>query len=374
MFNGLQQQEQIQRLLFTQHVTRRDVVLNIDVSRENIVENTISVLSRTADSQLLKKLMVTFKGEQGVDAGGVSREFFYLLCNELFDPVYGMFKAVPGNKYWFNAATVESPIYFNVLGTVVALALYNFVMLPIRFPRLLYKKLCGRPVGLSDLSEIDEELVESFARLRKLKSDGVEVSASELTFAVTVESYDTSLEIPLKPDGGNISVTNENLEEYIALYVDYMLNKSVEKQFEAFSKGFMKLCNHPLFRIFGADELDIMVSGVEVLDWDDLQTMAEYTDGYTSKSNAVKWFWEIFRELTPEQKGKFLRFSTGSDRTPIGGLSEVHLVIQKTGDTKKLPVSHTCFNILGLPDYKSKEEMRRKLLIALEYHEGFGLI
>ena len=70
----------------------------------------------------------------------------------------------------------------------------------------------------------------------------------------------------------------------------------------------------------------------------------------------------------------FLRFATGTDRTPVGGLMDVKLTIQRTGDPTKLPVSHTCFNILGLPDYPSKEEMRKKLLIAIENNEGFGLI
>ena len=377
-FNEVQQdqraRESITLRALRAPISRRDLQLFIEVSREDIVQDTIRELTRTSEENLLKKLMVVFKGEQGVDAGGVSREFFYLLCNAIFSPDYGMFEKVSGDKYWFNSANLEAPLYFSLLGTVVALAFYNFVILPIRFPKVLYKKLRGKKPTLKDLEELDEGLVEGFRALMKVREDGGNVEDAGLTFTREVHRFDSTEVIPLKPGGEEIPVTNENLDEYINLYCDDMMNKSVEKQFTSFEKGYMKLCDQPIFNIFEADELDILVSGVEVLDWSELQKYAKYSDGYTANSQAVKWFWEIFNELTLEQKKKFLRFSTGSDRTPIGGLKDVQLVIQRMGDPTKLPVSHTCFNIFGLPEYSSQEIMREKLMIAIENNEGFGLI
>lgn len=355
-------------------LSRRDLQLYIEVSREGIVEDTIRELARTPEENLLKKLVVVFKGEQGVDAGGVSREFFYLLCNAGFSPDYGMFEKIPGDKYWFSSANLESPVYFSLLGTVVALALYNFVILPIRFPKVLYKKLKGQKLTLNDLRELDEGLVESFLALRKIRDDGGDVQEAELNFTRTCKNFDSVMVIPLKEDGENIPVTNDNLEEYIELYSDHIMNVSVEKQFTNFRKGYMKLCSQPIFEIFEPDELDILVSGLEVLDWSELQKNAKYSNGYNQNSQAVQWFWEIFGELTIDQKKQFLRFSTGTDRVPIGGLKDVQLEIQRTGDPTKLPVSHTCFNILALPDYPSKEVMRQKIMIAIENNEGFGLI
>lgn len=40
---------------------------------------------------LKKQLVVEFEGEQGVDEGGVSKEFFQLVVEEIFNPDYGMF-------------------------------------------------------------------------------------------------------------------------------------------------------------------------------------------------------------------------------------------------------------------------------------------
>ena len=378
LFNEFQQEERARESITLRAlrapISRRDLQLFIEVSRENIVQDTIRELTRTSEENLLKKLMVVFKGEQGVDAGGVSREFFYLLCNAIFSPDYGMFEKVSGDKYWFNSANLEAPLYFSLLGTVVALAFYNFVILPIRFPKVLYKKLRGKKLTLKDLEELDEGLVEGFRALMKVRDDGGDVEDAGLTFTREVHRFDSTEVVPLKPGGADIPVTNENLDEYISLYCDDLMNKSVERQFTSFEKGYMKLCDQPIFNIFEADELDILVSGVEVLDWSELEKYAKYSDGYTANSQAVKWFWEIFNELTLEQKKKFLRFSTGSDRTPIGGLKDVQLVIQRTGDPTKLPVSHTCFNIFGLPDYPSQEIMRQKLMIAIENNEGFGLI
>lgn len=40
---------------------------------------------------LKKQLVVEFEGEQGLDEGGVSKEFFQLIVEEIFNPDYGMF-------------------------------------------------------------------------------------------------------------------------------------------------------------------------------------------------------------------------------------------------------------------------------------------
>lgn len=44
---------------------------------------------------LKKQLVVEFEGEQGVDEGGVSKEFFQLIVEEIFNPDYGMFTQQP---------------------------------------------------------------------------------------------------------------------------------------------------------------------------------------------------------------------------------------------------------------------------------------
>lgn len=354
------------------NLSQRDLSLFIEVSRENIVEDTLHQLSRAPAEALYRKLLVVFTGEQGVDAGGVSREFFYLLCNNIFDSDYGMFTLIKNKYYWFNSNSLEVPMYYKLLGTLVSIAIYNSVILPIHFPGVLYKKLRHQPLTLFDLAEIDEDLVNSFLQMRQMKEDGQNIEDLCLTFSISRDNFGVVEEIPIMEDGIETNVTNDNLELYIEKYSDWILNKSVEKQFINFEKGFNRLCSHPLFNMFTSDELDILVSGQEVIYWEQLMDNTKYIEGYNKNSKQVKWFWEIFKEMSNEQKEKFLRFSTGCDRVAVDG--KVQLIIQKTNDETKLPVSHTCFNIFALPTYKSKEIMKEKILTAIEYNEGFGLI
>jgi hypothetical protein len=124
--------------------------------------------------------------------------------------------------------------------------------------------------------------------------------------------------------------------------------------------------------MFGPDELDILVSGEEALEWSELEKNAKYDEGYESNSKAVRMFWEIFREMSLELKKKFLVFTTGTDRAPMGGLGKVVITIRRAENPAALPISHTCFSLIELPDYRSKDEMKRKLTLAFTETEGFG--
>ena len=92
-----------------------------------------------------------------------------------------------------------------------------------------------------------------------------------------------------------------------------------------------------------------------------------------ARAQAVQWLWAIVQELDGEEARRFLKFFTGSDRAPIGGLGNLRCVIQRDGaDSPKLPTSHTCFNTLLLPAYRSRRVMVQRLRLAIMNSEGFG--
>lgn len=69
-----------------------------------------------------------------------------------------------------------------------------------------------------------------------------------------------------------------------------------------------------------------------------------------------------------------LVFLTGSDRIPIYGMSSLRIVIQSTASGEQyLPVAHTCYNLLDLPKYSSKEILSARLVQAIDHYEGFSL-
>lgn len=364
---------------FNQHMINinNNPVNIINVRRDHLVHDTIEQVLRIKDNEIHKKLVVVFQGEKGQDEGGVSREFFYLLINQVFSPDYGMFELIKNKYYWFKKLPISEPIeigMFQVLGTVLSLAIFNNVILPIRFPLLLYKKILQKKIELKDLAELEPEIVKSLTDLKDMVKNEQNVEDLCLTFSTTIEHFGNHFDIPLIPFGETENVTNSNVNEYIEAYLTWYAYTSIERQYDAFVEGFSRIIDDELFQIFTPDELDVLISGEEVFDWNALEENAMYDGGYTSDSRVVKWFWQLFNEMTNEQKAKFLRFSTGTDRAPCGGLAKVTIIIQKGTDPSKLPVSHTCFNIFQLPEYPNKETLKKRVLTALEHTEGFGLI
>ena len=63
-----------------------------------------------------------------------------------------------------------------------------------------------------------------------------------MKFEVSVTEFDLVKSSPLKENGQNIDLTNENRKEYVDLYVDFLLNKSIYEQFKAFYFGFHSVC------------------------------------------------------------------------------------------------------------------------------------
>lgn len=375
--NAMAAVQTMPRMLFDRNELIRNIHLQLRVHRDNLINDTIQEISRMRKEHLNRPLMVTFYGEEALDAGGVSREYFQLLTERLFSPDYGMFTLVKNKYYWFNILSTEidvSPVLFKTLGTVVALAVYNGIILPIRFPLVLYKKILGKSITLIDFQLFDPELFKSLNFLIDMKKKGQDVSSLYLNFTTTIDKFGTPVDVPLVQNGENIDVTNDNVDEYIQALIDWKMNVSIKTQYEAFNAGFVKLFNGEIFNLFAPDELDILVSGEEVFDWEELKKNAKYKDGYSHKSKVVKWFWEIFDAFPADMKSKFLLFTTGSDRAPVGGLANVIITIQKVNDPTKLPVSHTCFNVFCLPNYSKKNDLKRMLEIALTQTEGFGLV
>lgn len=345
------------------------------VGRENIVNDTLNQLADQSAADLKKPLKVQFHGEDAVDAGGVKKEFFLLLLKEILDPKYGMFTEYPESRcIWFNSRSFEEDVMYYLIGIVCGLAIYNFTIIALPFPLVLYKKLLKQKPTLKDLHDLSPALAKGLEDLLDYNGDDLE-NAFCLTFEVSVEHYGHTLSQELKKGGNDIKVTKENRQEYVDLYVDFVLNSSVKHCFEAFSQGFYKVCSSKVLDLFHAQELMVLVVGSENYNWNELEKNAEYKDEFHKNHPTVRMFWRVFHSLDYEEKKKFLLFLTGSDRIPILGMSEIKVVLQPMKvDDSHLPVAHTCFNLLDLPMYSSEVVMREKLRLAIQNAQGFGLV
>jgi ubiquitin-protein ligase E3 A len=129
-----------------------------------------------------------------------------------------------------------------------------------------------------------------------------------------------------------------------------------------------------LSQLLDSAETMTLICGVDELNFKEMEASTQY-ENCSKKDPTILWFWEVLHELDDAHKRMFLKFTTGSDRSPIRGLAEINLVVMLQGlDDERLPSAHTCFNHLILPQFSTKEQLRKKLLQAIENHEGFGLM
>ncbi|XP_030626975.1 probable E3 ubiquitin-protein ligase HERC4 [Chanos chanos] len=372
--------DQAQRQNITSLLTASGVVDSVNpcliliVRRENIVGDTMEVLRKSKNVDYKKPLKVIFVGEEAVDAGGVRKEFFLLIMKELLDPKYGMFRYYEDSRLiWFSNKTFEDIDLFHLVGVICGLAIYNFTIVDLHFPVALYKKLLKKNVGLEDLKELMPEVGRNLEHLLNYTEDDVEHTFC-LNFTITMENFGATEVQELIPNGMDISVNNSNKQDFVNAYVNYIFNASVAPMFEAFYSGFHKVCGGKVLGLFQPNELQAMVIGNTNYDWKELEKSTEYKGEYSADHPTIQFFWEVFHELSLEQKKQFLLFLTGSDRIPILGMKSLALVIQPTGGGEHyLPVAHTCFNLLDLPKYSSREVLREKLLQAIGHNQGFNL-
>uniref|UniRef100_A0A7M5WR61 HECT-type E3 ubiquitin transferase n=1 Tax=Clytia hemisphaerica TaxID=252671 RepID=A0A7M5WR61_9CNID len=362
--------------------------LNLDIRRNNLLEDSLKEISKKR-ADLKKKLRVIFKGEPGIDLGGVSKEWFFLLIQKFFKEDYGMFKySEKRHNWWFTASSKDSFKEYNLCGVLLGLAIYNGINLDIRFPPIVYKKLLSPaivpynnphayvgvvPAGVDDLKQVYPEVAQGLRDLLEYDGD-VEDDLCQ-TFMISFTENGQTMNRQLKANGDTIPVTNLNRQEYVNLYCDYLVNKCIYQQFYSFYHGFHSVCASNALLLLRPEEVETLVIGNPNFNIKDLEKITKY-DGFKRTDATIRYFWETVHEFDQKLQRKLLFFSTGSDRIPVGGFKEMKFKITRIAGqnaVNMLPMAHTCFNQLCLPSYKSRKDIHEKLLIAISNAEGFGL-
>ncbi|NXE74548.1 HERC4 ligase, partial [Cochlearius cochlearius] len=140
-------------------------------------------------------------------------------------------------------------------------------------------------------------------------------------------------------------------KEFVDLYVNYMLNESIQKPFEDFKRGFLRGCPTEKWKMFLPVELQIVLQGHTQIDWHLLQENVKYIE-YKKLDQTIRNFWTVFHKLPEEKKKMFLAFVSGSDRIPGDGLEHFGFSIedpQAENPDECYPSANTCYQILLLP-------------------------
>ncbi|KAF4121053.1 E3 ubiquitin-protein ligase NEDD4, partial [Geosmithia morbida] len=353
---------------------------HIKIRRSHIFEDSFAEITRQSATDLKKRLMVKFDGEDGLDYGGVSREFFFLLSHEMFNPFYCLFEYSAHDNYTLqinphSGINPEHLNYFKFIGRVVGLAIFHRRFLDAFFIGALYKMMLGKSVALADMEGVDADFHRS---LQWMLDNDISGGILEQTFSTEDEHFGVMTVEDLIPDGRNIEVTNENKKEYVDLMVKWRIEKRIAEQFQAFKEGFQELIPHELINVFDERELELLIGGIAEIDVDDWKKHTDYR-GYTESDEVVQNFWKTVRSWDGEQKSRLLQFTTGTSRIPVNGFKDLQgsdgprrFTIEKAGEMTNLPKAHTCFNRIDLPPYKNLEMLQQKLTIAVEETMGFG--
>lgn len=351
-------------------------VMMFHIRREFLIEDALNAVAQIKHPSLLKcPMKVMFIGEGAIDEGGVRKEFFQLCMRQIFEPDFGLFTySKETDTFWFEHRTLECSAQYHLFGILVGLAIFNRIQLDIRFPLLVYRLMLGQTPTLADFKRTWPSVGNNIQKLLDYEGD-VEADLG-LNFSVSYDFFGETRVVDLVPDGRNIAVTLLNRTSYVERLVAWTCTESVSKQFHEFARGFSDVTHGPALALFRAEELENLICGEVSADIDlsQLQAVTLYDGGYNPEHQTIKNFWEVVVPLPVELKRKLLFFSTGSDRIPVGGLRTMRFIIQRAGpDSDRLPSASTCFNVLLLPDYGTKEKLKDRLLTAIQNCEGFGL-
>ncbi|KAG7333754.1 hypothetical protein KOW79_002161 [Hemibagrus wyckioides] len=334
------------------------------VNRETVLDDTIVYL-KTNKHNYSSPLKVKFALEAGIDGGTLSAEFFTLLGKKIAKDSSVIQASEDSGLFWFSAddsSSSQEELFY--IGVICGMAFYNHNFMYISFPVALFKKLLSiRPTfrDLEELSPVEARSLKNF-----LAEDEDVVEQMYLDFTLKGKE--------LIPNGANIPVTKANRQKYVDLYVDFVFNKSVENQFRQFNEGFSRGNPFNLWKIFKPEELRDLLYGMAEYEWKELQKVVTY-EWCDPSDELIQNFWSVFFELDEEHRKKFLTFSYGTDRLPVGGLSKLRLKIVRryyVDADERFPSAQTCYGILHLPNYSNIQTLRDKLVHAITYCEVFG--
>jgi len=119
------------------HSGRRS--LNLQIRRHQVFEDSFNQLRMRSAEEMRSRLQVNFYGEEGVDAGGLSREWYTILSREIFDPNYVLFTATadgatfqPNPLSMINTNHLD---YFKFIGRVIGKAICDAQLMDAHFTR-----------------------------------------------------------------------------------------------------------------------------------------------------------------------------------------------------------------------------------------------
>ncbi|CAH1098639.1 unnamed protein product [Psylliodes chrysocephalus] len=363
--------------------------LSMKVTREKLLESSMKATKNFSVSDWCRNFEVNFQGEQGIDWGGLRREWFELICEQLFDAKNSLFASFhEGQQSLVHPNPARNAHlklkHYEFAGKVVGKCLYESALggsyrqlVRARFTRSFLAQVIGLRVHYKYFEQDDPDLYLS--KIKYLLENNIDEIETELFFVE--EQYDTNGQlvknVELIPNGSRIRVANSTKLQYLDALAQYRLATSIKDEMEAFLRGLNELIPDNLLSIFDENELELLLCGTGQYSIADFKAHHVVNGNSTEFRRIVGWFWAAVGNFTQEEMARLLQFTTGCSQLPPGGFRELTPRFQITAAPTfgNLPTAHTCFNQLCLPDYDCYEHFEKSLLLAIsEGTEGFGMV
>lgn len=292
--------------------------MKIKIRRAHLLHDSIEAVMSLSPTDMRKIWRFEFLGEVAIDAGGLQREWFQLVTEQLFDPDMGLWLPSASNQMAMRinpASEISCPenhlIYFRFLGRVMGKAMFDGQIVAGHMVRHLYKHILGWPITFEDLEIPDESYYNSLKSLLKLEN----IEDMCLDFTFLENDLGENRTVDLIENGSNVDVTNENLPLFLEVNMKYHMMERVKPQLNELLLGFFDVIPEPLLTVFDFQELELLMCGLPEIDIEDWKKYTDYQGLFEQKGSGdrvVQWFWEIVsEEFDHEQRARLLQFSTG---------------------------------------------------------------
>jgi hypothetical protein len=347
------------------------------VERSHFLRDSFEQFRTITDLDLRKELKIHFVDEVCQDAGGLIRDWFSVLTEELFAEKFGLFVRTntPIVSYTINTNSKKLHAnhfeYFFFCGQIIAKALFEKIPIKAYLAKFILKNFVDEEIVEEDLKYFDDELWKS---IKFLKSNSIQGEFCIGTFTVvrrdTIEQKNET--VNLKKNGDKISISEENKGEFIKLLYQYHLMESINEQLSALSSGIISLIPKDILCALDRDELEFILCGDQEISLEDWKENTHYKGIYNKSHPIIKWFWDILSKLSNNDLEKFFRFCTGSTRVPIEGFKGLtsnngklcgFSIEPRSYDNEEMNfiIAHTCFNRIEVPLYPTMEAMEKSI-------------
>ena len=326
---------------------------------------------------------VSLAGEGAQDVGGPYSEVISEISAELHAGKLSLFIPTPNSRSEVGEdrdqvmpnPRLTSPLdlsHFRAVGMLMGIAIRTGVYMTVNIPHFFWKLIMGDLVDLDDLRSVDEGFWKLCMDMQQFGEMDLNEETFESVFVdmfpdqrfVTV-SADTS-EIELEQGGRHRQVTWTNLSRFLSTQESFHLHE-FDVQVAAIRRGLTDILVTDQVGLFTEVELMEKVNGRGDFDVAYLKSHAEYY-GISQTSPVVQFLWEVLQEFSRDERRAFLRFVWGRTALPAPPKDFKFKIkaFSKSGmQDQFLPEADTCFFVLKLPTYSSKEILRERLLYAI---------